>query len=468
MEESPGNYPVADWDRWAGPLGTRYPGRRWQRYATAEQAGWSSAALVEAERFSREIGSAAVMVVFDGAVLADWGQTSRRYLCHSIRKSLLSALYGEEVANGTIDLDETLGSIGIDDTTPLTEAEKKARVSDLLKSRSGVYLPAAYETPNAKAQRPDRGSHAPGTHWYYNNWDFNVLGTIFNRKTGKDLFVALQRQLAEPLQMQDFELRHGHYHFEPESSAHPAYGLRMSARDLARVGLLYLRQGRWRDGQRLVPASWVEASTRPYSESPGAAGYGYMWWIAPAPLRELGAYAAAGWGGHRVYVIPGTQLVFVHRADTYLRRQVGVPDIRSLIEMILRARIGPASGDPGLVDIAEPAPWKEPPTLTAAEMAALSGEFRQGQARAIVRPSGRRLEIQTPDGRFHLFPRPFGDFEVEDMPHRLEFERDASGAVTGMRIWRPVEMSRVPDDQDHGRQKLPDMVSRYTTRRVAP
>ena len=64
------------------------------------------------------------MVVFDGAVLAHWGPIERRYLCHSMRKSLLSALFGEHVARGTIDLEETLGSIGIDDVPPLTDTRR--------------------------------------------------------------------------------------------------------------------------------------------------------------------------------------------------------------------------------------------------------------------------------------------------------------------------------------------------------
>jgi CubicO group peptidase (beta-lactamase class C family) len=128
-------------------------------------------------------------------------------MCHSIRKSLLSALYGIAVEKGDIDIDETIGSIGIDDTSPLTETEKSARVSDLLKARSGVYLPAAYETSSMKEDRPQRGSHEPGTHWYCNNWDFNTLATIYNRKTSNDLFKAFENQIAVPTQMQDFELR---------------------------------------------------------------------------------------------------------------------------------------------------------------------------------------------------------------------------------------------------------------------
>jgi hypothetical protein len=70
------------------------------------------------------------------------------------------------IERGTIDLDETLESLGIDDAVGLTPAEKQAKVSDLLKSRSGIYVPAAYEDPKAEAERPARGSFAPGTHWH--------------------------------------------------------------------------------------------------------------------------------------------------------------------------------------------------------------------------------------------------------------------------------------------------------------
>ncbi len=131
------------WDQWNAASTRFYPDESWQQYALPEEAGWSSEGLKSAREFSQMIGSAAVMVIYDGAILAQWGQVARRFMCHSIRKSLLSALYGSAVAKGEIDIDETLGSIGIDDDAGLTESERSARVSDLLKSRSGVYLPAA-------------------------------------------------------------------------------------------------------------------------------------------------------------------------------------------------------------------------------------------------------------------------------------------------------------------------------------
>jgi len=84
-----------------------------------------------------------------------------------MRKSLMSAPFGIYVAEGKIDLSSTLKELGIDDLTPLTEVEKTATVKDLLSARSGMYIEAAGEAPSTKAVRPARGSHAPGTFWYY-------------------------------------------------------------------------------------------------------------------------------------------------------------------------------------------------------------------------------------------------------------------------------------------------------------
>ena len=162
-----------------------YPGEVWQEAATPEQLGWSSEKLAKAQEYSDRIGSAAVMIVDDGVVVDAWGDITRNYQCHSMRKSLISALYGIYVADGVIDTSRTLKELGIDDHTPLTETEKQATVADLLRARSGVYIPALGEAPSMKAMRPERGSHAPDTFWYYNNWDFNALGTIFDQETGE-------------------------------------------------------------------------------------------------------------------------------------------------------------------------------------------------------------------------------------------------------------------------------------------
>ncbi len=191
---------------------------------------------------------------------------------------------------------------------------------ELLEARSGVYHPALYETPDMARRRPPRGSHPPGTFWFYNNWDFNALGTIYEHATGTGLFEALDQRIAKPIGMQDYRPQDGSY-VRGEASIHPAYETRMSARDLARFALLYLRKGNWA-GHQVVPQTWVEDSTRSYSRADLGMGYGYLWWIgfmggdvAPTVILPAGSYLAQGQGGQYALIVPALDLVVVHRVD---------------------------------------------------------------------------------------------------------------------------------------------------------
>lgn len=115
-------------------------------------------------------------------------------------------------------------------------------------------------------------------------------------------------------------------YFRGEASMHPAYPFRMTARDMARFGLLYLRKGRWRDKQ-VVPERWVAESTTAYERYGYFGGYGYLWWAGVDgglfPNVDLGEGAFAAWGAgheplsnHIIAVIPEHDLVFVHRTNT--------------------------------------------------------------------------------------------------------------------------------------------------------
>ncbi len=303
-----------------------YPGAAFET-TTPEAAGWSTEKLAEAKSWSQQIApSAAVMIIQHGLVVAQWGDVAIKSNLHSIRKSLLSALIGIAIDEHKIDPGATMESLGIDDNAPsLTPTEKTATVGDLLKARSGIYHPALYETPGAARLRPARGSHPPGTFWYYNNWDFNTLGTIYERATGEWIFTALQGKIAQPIGMQDYQPSDGEY-FRGAASEHPAYPIRMSARDLARFALLYLHDGRW-NGRQIIPSAWVHESTQPYSEAfpergPGY-GYGYLWWIgfpsntgAPTVNVPPHTFAAMGAEGQYAFVIPAYDLVIVHRINS--------------------------------------------------------------------------------------------------------------------------------------------------------
>jgi CubicO group peptidase (beta-lactamase class C family) len=289
------------------------PDREWRRDPSAAGRGWATDRLAALGRELAGGGSRALMVVERGLVVFEWGEVARKANMASVRKSIINALYGMAVAEGRIALSTTLADIGIDDTGGLSPLERSATVEHLLQSRSGIYHPAVYDTALG---RPPRFSKRPGEHWFYNNWDFNALGAILHRAAGDSLFELIATRLAAPLRMQDFTVDDGYYLNGPESD-HPVYKLKLSARDLARFGLLYLRRGCW-EGIEVVPPSWVAASTRPHSDLGQGRGYGYLWWIASAHAAgdalsiDQSLFYASGYGGQYVVVVPTLELVIVH------------------------------------------------------------------------------------------------------------------------------------------------------------
>jgi len=219
----------------------RVPGETWMRYAEIEEAGFDPARLDAARKRWEALPSAAFMVVVDGAVVAAWGEVDRRFEAHSVRKSFLSALYGVYWDRGEIELNKRLSDLGIDDhPAPLLETERDARILDLLKARSGVFHQAAYA---GRTDSRPRGSEGPGRYFAYNNWDFNTLAFILRQETGDGVFTAFDEHFGEPLRMQDWRVSDGYYAYDRDKSRYPAYPFRMSARDAARFGLLFEREG---------------------------------------------------------------------------------------------------------------------------------------------------------------------------------------------------------------------------------
>jgi CubicO group peptidase (beta-lactamase class C family) len=324
-----------------------FPGKSWKPLSSSERAKWSAEKLAAARAYADadSIHTSAVMIVQGGKVVDEWGDFDKKLDSYSVRKSLLSALYGIYSAEGAIDINQTLEQLGIDDSPdPLTKEERQARVVDLLRARSGVYHAVDFETESMQKSRPPRGSHAPGTFWYYNNWDFNVLGSIFEKKTGLKIGDAFYQRIAKPIGMQDFQPSDLFY-FGGPLSIHPAYHFEITARDMARFGLLYLRHGRW-SGKQIVPEAWIEKSSHADEmvKSDGAdhGGYEYLWWVdyggVHFPEVSLpGIYSARGNGAHYIFIIPTLDMVIVHRTDN----DPPIKDAKTITEIANRA--SPAS-----------------------------------------------------------------------------------------------------------------------------
>lgn len=268
--------------------------------------------------------TAALSVWQDGTLLFSHGPQDRKFLCHSMRKSFLAALIGIEVDRGRIDLGATLESLGVDDNEGLSPVERQATVYDLLTARSGIYHPAGYETDWMRMIKEKRHSHAPGTFWCYNNWDFNALGTVYAGCTGHSVAEGFRRYLAEPLGMEDFSRTAEAPDAWLESfeiSRHAAYPFRLTSRDLQRFLRLYLQGGVW-EGRQLLPEGWTRLCTLRNSEAGTHGAYGYMWWLEregcglPHVVLPQGTYFALGAGGHYGMVVPTHRAIVIHRVDT--------------------------------------------------------------------------------------------------------------------------------------------------------
>ena len=142
--------------------------------------------------------------------------------------------------------------------------------------------------------------------------------------------------------MEDFQVTDGFYD-KGAASIHPGYPMSLTARDMARFGLLYLREGAWRDKQ-IVPKDWVQRSVTSYSRAGSMGGYGYLWWVAvagklfPGVTMDDGAFAAEGVGGNYIVVIPSRRMVVVHRVYTKGGRAVKPAEFGQLLSMILDAK----------------------------------------------------------------------------------------------------------------------------------
>ncbi|MFO7893142.1 MAG: serine hydrolase [Longimicrobiales bacterium] len=415
----------------------RFPADSWMQYQNVEEAGFDATKLDSARASWEALPSSAFLVVADGAVVAAWGDVGRRFMCHSVRKSFLSALYGVYWDRGELDLNKQMEDLGIDDhPLPLMETEREARILDLLKARSGVFHPAAYA---GRTDSRPRGSEGPGRYFAYNNWDFNTLAYVLEQETGAEVFTAFDEHFAGPLGMEDWRVSDGYYHYERDKSRYPAYPFRMSSRDAARFGLFFAREGVW-DGTRILSRNWVRRSTATYSIDDEVRGYGFMWWTYLEPrFLQHGMYSAIGVGNQMIAVLPDLDMVIVNRADTYEGEGTPLAGLLDLIEEVLEARTGDPVADPALA----PLTVEADPMITMASgdrLAGFQGEFPYPPA-PLGLPVRATLEIEPGDGHlvsrsptagtFRLYLQDDGTLVAEDSRERY-WPVDDDGAFAGL------------------------------------
>ncbi len=258
----------------------------------------------------------------------------RLHTLQSVTKSFTSALIGIAIARGELNgVDEKVLDFfpDVKEIAHRDERKESIRLQDLLTMRSGTdFHEKGPDSPLEQLSRLETGwdrfyldrpmLHPPGTSFLYDSGGVILLSAILKRRTGMHADVYADQFLFKPLGIVNkfwMKNREGH--------AHSGGGLCLTARDAARFGWLYLKNGRW-GNEQVVPEEWVRESFRQHvvfhAASPQGTsgdGYGYLWWILyPDPQGDgrHNIYAARGRSAQYIFIIPEYDMVAVVFGDT--------------------------------------------------------------------------------------------------------------------------------------------------------
>jgi CubicO group peptidase (beta-lactamase class C family) len=277
------------------------------------------------EEYVRRQNVAGLLVIKDGRIVYEryeLGNTDEsRWISFSVAKSVTSLLVGAALKDGYIaSIDER-----VSDYLPRLKGSSydDSSIRHLLQMASGVAWNEDYADPKADINtvtwntlemyeylRHKPRDHSPGDVFNYNTAETNLVGTLLRSAIGNNLSTYLSEKIWKPFGME----HHASWSLtEPGGGEFGGSSINATLRDYGRIGLFVLNDGRLRDGSRVLPEGWLEASTAP---SPASEGYGYLWW-----LRGEGAFAASGIFGQGIHIVPEEKVVIaLHSAREHASR----------------------------------------------------------------------------------------------------------------------------------------------------
>ncbi|MCU1433159.1 MAG: beta-lactamase [Actinotalea sp.] len=273
----------------------------------------------------------AFLVVVDGQTLVERYDESTPADTHdvfSVTKSVMSLLIGIAVEQGDLkSVDQTLAELLPSYAPVMTPEVAGITLEQVLTMTAGIRvdLPVIDEThdPVEGALTGTRLT-APGERFMYSDYGANLLSAILIEATGVSTLEYAREHLFGPLgivtepttEMLGSEANQGAY--EQAGFAWPVDAdgrhlgfahLKLTPPDMVAIGQLMLNGGVW-EGEQVVPAQWVADSTsRHVEEGAETAAYGYLWWVFPAAGHD--AFAAVGYGGQLIEVVPDLDLIVV-------------------------------------------------------------------------------------------------------------------------------------------------------------
>ncbi len=280
---------------------------------------------------TKERGGPAGMILKEGYVVAQWGDTKRVDMTFSVTKSYLSTLAGLALEDGLIrQVGDSVGQYVWDGTF---EGEHNSRITwEHLLHQTSDWSGSLFGMADWADRPPQEGDiddwkyremKEPGTHFKYNDVRVNVLAYALLQVWRKPLPQVLKERVMDPIGASTTWRWYGY-----ESSwvtvdglkmqsvsggGHSGGGLFISTEDHARFGLLFLRKGNW-EGKQLIAEQWINQMRQP---APANASYGYLWWLNRGGDAWEGVsesvYYASGFGGNFIVIDEEHDLVIVTR-----------------------------------------------------------------------------------------------------------------------------------------------------------
>lgn len=241
----------------------------------------------------------------------------------------------------------------------------------------------------------------------------------------------------EPIlvQIEDFSIHKTKYLYEPQKSRYPAYLFRISARDMARFGLLYLNEGKWNDEQ-ILDTDWINESFKVHSanglDSEGVHwdDYGLLWWISNQ-IKEEPVYYASGSGVQRISIFPNSDMVMVHVVDNYQPKQVGEEKVDHLTRLLFEAKTGEAVSNPEVIPLSAEKFVIAKATIPKDSLSKFTGVYSNPRlGNFSIEAEENYLRLEASIGNFKLYPINGNTFMSEDIQvpmHFLKGKKDVIG-----------------------------------------
>lgn len=329
----------------AQPDGVAWPTEEWPTGPlpdTVDQVALKDAIDVAFAPVDGAGGVQQILVVQGGQVVLDEHRDgydpTTSHFSWSMAKSITHAMMGILVSEGRLDV---FAPAPVPEWSDPSDPRHAITIDDLLRMRSGLEWNEEYGGQSDVITmlfgdgKADRGHYAadkpltddPGTRWSYSTGTSMILARIIADQVGygDEGTTWAQDNLFGPLGITSVQ-----HDLDGIGTMSGGSNINMTADDFARFGMLYLRGGNW-DGDQIVPEAWVDYAHLPPRD---AAVYGAQWWIYGSPDFVPTAFAAEGFGGQFIVVIPELDMVVVVLSDV----QDDSADIA--VESVIRAFLG--------------------------------------------------------------------------------------------------------------------------------